>query len=115
MTSSADFLLQLFKFIFITFLILLVSSVINTLILQLFGGMDLLTEGIFSTAFFALQTAAVFLVVTVFFRNKTQLSGWFFSKDLKALPKKKVKQLFIISAGAIIGSYVLLLVNAMLT
>ncbi|WP_280771413.1 hypothetical protein [Salipaludibacillus daqingensis] len=114
MKKSLQFILEMLRLIFILFLILLFYSLINTFIIETAGGFEIFEGTNLLTVFFLLQTGGLLVLMTIFYRNKLQFTGWYKGEHFKPFSKKLTQRLLILSISAIIGSY-LILVFRMLT
>ncbi|WP_416148401.1 hypothetical protein ACM26V_19585 [Salipaludibacillus sp. HK11] len=115
MKKTLDILLEMVRMIFVIFILLFGYSFVNIIFIVLLGGLEVIEETVYFNLFLILQTGAIFLLSTIFYRNKLQFSKIFKSETQEPLSKKRTKQLFLISIGAIIVSYFILITNLFLT
>ncbi|PYZ92008.1 hypothetical protein CR194_17585 [Salipaludibacillus keqinensis] len=109
MKKTFHFILELFRIIFILFILLFGYSFLNTFLIEALGGFELIEGTNIATVFFLLQTAGILLLITIIYRNKLQFSGWYTSDHLKPFSKKRTQIFLLLSVVAIGGSYLILL------
>lgn len=105
MKDTVLFIVELLRIILILFAALVGYSLLNTFLMDFFGGLDVF-EGndFFRTWFFLLQTLGILGLVTVLYRNKLEKSGWM-AKYQGPLQARTVWWIVRISLAAIVASY----------
>ncbi|AOM84195.1 hypothetical protein [Salisediminibacterium beveridgei] len=106
MKDTVTFIFEVIRIIFILFFALVGYSIINSLIIDFFGGTDAVfgDSEMLRTWFFLLQALGVLGLVTVLYRNKQKKSGWM-AKYQGPLQPKTVRLILRVSIAAIVASY----------
>ena len=105
MKDTVTFIFEVIRIIFILFFALVGYSIINSFIIDFFGGTEVFGDGeMLRTWFFLLQALGVLGLVTVLYRNKQKKSGWM-AKYQGPLEPKTVRLIIRVSIAAIVASY----------